>query len=86
MFSACSVHLYLHSLLLFAHAGRQLSLSGHNRLDNFALLNFCWLQPSRVELCHVSGCVGSEELAHFLSAGEECVKVGGGGAWLYANI
>ena len=64
------------SLRLFG-AGHRLSLSGQNKLDSFALLNFCWLQPSRVELCHVSGCVGSEELARFLCAGEECVKVGG---------
>ena len=27
----------------------------------------------------MSGCVGSRELAHFLRAGEECVKVGGVG-------
>ena len=83
---SCCVHLYILSLLLFARAGGKLSLSGHNQLDSFALLTFCWLQPSRVELCHVSGCAGSEELAHFLSAGEECVKVGGVGAWLYTNI
>lgn len=70
--SACSPV----SLLLLG-TGHRLSLSGQNKLDSFALWNFCWLQPSRVELCHVSGCVGSEELAHFLCAGEECVKVGG---------
>ena len=79
------LHGYLHSvvrillvyLLLFLFGvGHRLLLSGHGKLDGFALSAFCWLQPSRVELCHVSGCVGRDELAHFLRAGKDCVKVG----------